>query len=69
MKLRPSFPVEFYVSDVGYLVFKGQNMNGYPDDQEAVFYMSPDQVALFAFEFKDLIAEQKAKWSGVENDL
>jgi len=69
MKLRPSFPVEFYVSDVGYMVFKGQNMNSYPDDEEAVFYMSPDQVALFAFHFQDLMAEQKAKWTGVEDDI
>jgi len=69
MKLRPSFPVEFYVSDVGYMVFKGQNMNSYPDDEEAVFYMSPDQVALFAFHFQNLMAEQKAKWTGVEDDV
>jgi len=69
MKLRPSFPVEFYVSDVGYMVFKGQNMNSYPDDEKAVFYMSPDQVALFAFHFQDLMAEQKAKWTGVEDDI
>jgi len=69
MKLRPSFPVEFYVSDIGYMVFKGQNMNSYPDDEEAVFYMSPDQVALFAFHFQNLMAEQKAKWTGVEDDV
>jgi hypothetical protein len=69
MKLRQSFPVEFYVSDVGYLVFKGQNMNGYPDDIEAAIYMTPEQVQIFAACFSDLIHQQKSNWTGIENEL
>lgn len=63
MKLRESFPCEFYVSDSGYLVLKGDNKINHHD---AMIYMSPDQVAIFAFHFDDLRAEQKAKWTGVE---
>ena len=68
MKLMESYPVEFYISDVGYLVFKGRNMLGYPD-YEAMIFMSPEQVQIFASCLSDLVHEQRKNWTGVINDV
>jgi hypothetical protein len=68
MKLKQSYPIEFYVSDVGYLVFKGQDMNDPSDDYEAMFFMSPEQVQVFAACFSDLIRQQKEVWTGIESE-
>jgi hypothetical protein len=68
MKLKQSYPIEFYVSDVGYLVFKGQDMNDPSDEYEAMFFMSPEQVQVFAACFSDLIRQQKEVWTGIESE-
>jgi len=68
MKLKQSYPIEFYVSDVGYLVFNGQDMNSLSDDDEAMLFMSPEQVQVFAACFSDLIRQQKDTWTGIESE-
>ena len=67
MKLKQSYPIEFYVSDVGYLVFKGQDMNSV-SDEEVMLFMSPEQVQIFAACFSDLIRQQKDVWTGIESE-
>jgi len=57
MKFLKAEPVEFYVSDSGYLVFKNYSIT---------IVLTPEQTKVLQKQLPDLIAEQDELWLGVD---
>jgi len=62
MTFLDSYPTEFYVSDVGYLVLKQECFGcGY----ETQFLITPEQTKILMNLLPDLVKQQTEKWTGV----
>jgi hypothetical protein len=59
MKFRKAEPIEFYVSSVGYLVFKNYSIT---------IILTPDQSKLLLEQLPDLILKQEQHWTGIEEE-
>lgn len=59
MKFLKAEPVEFYVSDSGYLVFKNYTIT---------IILTPEQSKFLQKQLPDLIAEQDELWTGVDTE-
>jgi hypothetical protein len=57
MKFLKAEPVEFYVSDSGYLVFKNYSIT---------IVLTPEQTKVLQKQLPDLIVEQDELWLGVD---
>jgi hypothetical protein len=59
MKFLKAEPVEFYVSDSGYLVFKNYSIT---------IILTPEQSRFLQKQLADLIEEQDELWTGVDTE-
>ena len=59
MKFLKAEPVEFYVSDSGYLVFKNYSIT---------IILTPQQSRILQRQLPDLIEEQNELWTGVDEE-
>jgi len=59
MKFLKAEPVEFYVSDSGYLVFKNYSIT---------IILTPEQSRFLQKQLPDLIKEQDELWTGVDTE-
>ncbi len=67
MKLRPSFPVEIYISEDGYICLKTEADLYNPDDQ--LIFLSPPQVSALLKQFPKLIKIALPRWNdGIESE-
>jgi hypothetical protein len=71
MHLSNSYPTEFYVSDVGYLVIK---QDCFECGRVTQFLISPEQTKVFFNLLPDLMKQQAENWTGIfipseENDV
>jgi hypothetical protein len=64
MQLLESYPVEFYVSDSGYLVIE---QNSIEFGKDAFFLISPEQTKILFNLLPEIMQEQKTKWTGIYN--
>ena len=62
MHLNDSYPTEFYVSDVGYLVIK---QDCFECGRVTQFLLSPEQTKVFFNLLPDLMKEQTQRWTGL----
>jgi hypothetical protein len=62
MHLNDSYPTEFYISDVGYLVLK---QDCFECGRVTQFMLSPEQTKVFFNLLPDLMLEQTQKWTGL----
>jgi hypothetical protein len=62
MHLNDSYPTEFYVSDVGYLVVK---QDCFECGRVTQFMLSPEQTKVFFNLLPDLMKEQTQRWTGI----
>ena len=62
MHLNDSYPTEFYVSDVGYLVIK---QDCFECGRVTQFMLSPEQTKVFFNLLPDLMKEQTQRWTGL----
>ena len=62
MHLNDSYPTEFYVSDVGYLVLK---QDCFECGRVTQFMISPEQTKIIFSILPALIKEQEERWVGV----
>ena len=62
MQLLESYPVEFYVSDCGYLVIEQQSIEF---GNDVSFLISPEQTKILFNLLPELMQEQKTKWTGI----
>ena len=59
MKFLKAEPVEFFVSDSGYLVFKNYSIT---------IILTPEQSRFLQKQLPDLIEEQDELWTGVDTE-
>ena len=59
MKFLKAEPVEFYVSDSGYLVFKNYSIT---------IILTPEQSRFLQKQLAELIEEQDELWTGVDTE-
>ena len=59
MKFLKAEPIEFYVSDSGYLVFKNYSIT---------IILTPEQSRFLQKQLADLIEEQDELWTGVDTE-
>ena len=62
MHLNDSYPTEFYVSDVGYLVLKQEC---FECGRLTQFLLSPEQTKVIFNLMPDLMKEQTQRWTGI----
>ena len=62
MHLHDSYPTEFYVSNVGYLVIK---QDCFECGRVTEFLLSPEQVKVFYNLLPDLMQQQTESWTGI----
>jgi len=62
MHLNDSYPTEFYVSDVGYLVIK---QDCFECGRVTQFLLSPEQTKVFFNLLPDLMQQQTQQWTGL----
>jgi hypothetical protein len=59
MKFLKSNPIEIYVSQTGYLVFK---------NYEISIILNPEQTKVFAKQLPELMELQEKHWTGIEEE-
>ena len=59
MKFLKSNPIEFYVSQSGYLVFK---------NYEITIILNPEQTKVLAKQLPELMEIQEKHWTGIEEE-
>jgi hypothetical protein len=59
MKFLKAEPIEFYVSDCGYLVFKNYTIT---------IILTPEQSRLLQKQLPELIEEQDELWTGIDQE-
>jgi hypothetical protein len=62
MKLLDSYPTEFYVSDVGYLVIKQEC---FECGHETMFLITPEQTKILFNLQQEIMQQQKVRWNGI----
>ena len=64
MNFLDSYPTEFYVSDVGYLVLK---QDCFECGRYTQFLISPEQTKILFNLLPDLMKQQTVSWTGLHN--
>ena len=62
MNFLDSYPTEFYISDVGYLVLKQECFGC---GQETQFLISPEQTKILLNLLPDMVKQQTERWTGI----
>lgn len=62
MRLQSSYPTEFYVSDLGYLVIKQECCDC---GRYTQFLISPEQTTILSNLMPEIIKQQKERWHGL----
>ena len=63
MRMLDSYPTEFYVSDVGYLVIKQEC---FECGHETKFMLTPEHTKILFEHLPKLMQEQKGSWIGYD---
>ena len=64
MNFLDSYPTEFYISDVGYLVFK---QDCFECGHQTQFLISPEQTKILLNLLPDMIKQQTERWTGIQS--
>jgi len=62
MHFLNSYPTEFYISDVGYLVIKQEC---FECGHTAQFLITPEQTKILSNLLPDMIKDQTVRWTGI----
>jgi hypothetical protein len=66
MNFLDSYPTEFYISDIGYLVFKQEC---FECGHQTMFLITPEQTKILANLLPDMMKQQTERWTGLQKDL
>ncbi len=64
MNFLDSYPTEFYISDVGYLVLKQECFGC---GHETQFLISPEQTKILLNLLPDMVKQQTERWTGIHS--
>ena len=64
MNFLDSYPTEFYISDVGYLVFR---QDCFECGHKTQFLITPEQTKILLNLLPDMIKQQTERWTGIQS--